>query len=211
MPVRARSRASRSSRNCAAVGLDRAQLVELGVVAVGDHAAFAQHRRRLGLDRRFQQRRQLVLRRKRAGKLREPRARERAQSPGRGRAAASTSRAAPRGRAGGRTSSAMRAVMRSTSAHSLSVSCRPRCGAPPAPPINVCHRIEPRGEHGAVAQRVVQRVAQPAAAHAGRAGVEQREERRRGLAAYGLGELEVAARRRIHAHVGALLLDRQRP
>jgi hypothetical protein len=34
----------------AAVGLQGAQLVQLGVEAVGDDAAFAQHRRRLGLD-----------------------------------------------------------------------------------------------------------------------------------------------------------------
>ena len=59
-------------------------------------------------------------------------------------------------------------------------------------------------------QRMVQRVAQQPAAHAGRAGIEQREQRRRGVAAQGLGELEVAPRRRVHAHEGALLLDHER-
>ena len=77
-------------------------------------------------------------------------------------------------------------------------------------PIRLRHGIVARREHGAVAQRMVQRVAQEAAAHAGRAGVEQREQRRRRLAAYRLGELEVAPRRRVHAHVGALVLDGER-
>ena len=51
MPVRARSRASSSSRNASQSVADRAQLVELGVVAGGDHAAVAHQRRRLVGDR----------------------------------------------------------------------------------------------------------------------------------------------------------------
>ena len=52
MPVRSRSRASSATRNSPAVGLQGAQFVQAGVVAVGDDAAFAQQRRRLRQDRR---------------------------------------------------------------------------------------------------------------------------------------------------------------
>ena len=52
-------------------------------------------------------------------------------------------------------------------------------------------------ESGAVAQRMVQPVAQQPAAHAGGAGVEQREQRRRAARRDRLGDLEVAARRRV--------------
>ena len=38
-------------QECAGIGRDRAELVERGVVAVSDDAAFAQHRRWLGRDR----------------------------------------------------------------------------------------------------------------------------------------------------------------
>src|SRR3989442_10122022 len=58
-------------------------------------------------------------------------------------------------------------------------------------------------QHLAVAQRMMQPVPQQAAAHAGGAVVEQREKRRRGLAAQRLGELEVAPGRRVEAHVFA--------
>ena len=52
MPVRARSRASSSSRKASQFAADRAQLVELGVVAGGDDAAVAQQHGRLVGDRR---------------------------------------------------------------------------------------------------------------------------------------------------------------
>ena len=68
------------------------------------------------------------------------------------------------------------------------------------------HRLHLR----AVGQRVVQRVAQPAAAHAGGAGIEQRQQRGRWLAADGLADFEIAPRRRIHAQEAALGLDVQR-
>ena len=55
MAVRARSRASSSEQERAAVRLQRAQFVQFGAVAVGDHAAFANHRRGLRQDRAGQQ------------------------------------------------------------------------------------------------------------------------------------------------------------
>jgi hypothetical protein len=56
----------------------------------------------------------------------------------------------------------------------------------------------------------MQRVTQPSATHARRTGVEQRKQRRCRLTPYGFGDLEIAARRRIHANVSARVLDRQR-
>src|SRR4051812_28103495 len=68
----------------------------------------------------------------------------------------------------------------------------------------------PRLERDPVAQRVMEPVAQQAAAHAAGAFVEQREERGRGLAAQRLRDLEVAARGGVEAHVlaGALCAHR---
>ena len=57
MPVRSRSRASSVEQEVVAVLVDRAQLVELGVVAGGDHAAVAHQRRGLRRDGARQQRR----------------------------------------------------------------------------------------------------------------------------------------------------------
>ncbi len=63
------------------------------------------------------------------------------------------------------------------------------------------HSIQPRAQHVAVAQRMVQPVGEQAAAHVGGAGVEQRQQGGRGFAAQGLGDLQVAPRGGIHAHV----------
>ena len=62
------------------------------------------------------------------------------------------------------------------------------------------------GEQRAVPQRMMQPVPQQPAAHAACAFVEQRKQRRRGLAAQGLGELEVAPGCGVHAQIlpGAL-------
>ena len=49
------------------------------------------------------------------------------------------------------------------------------------------HRIQPGIQHITVAQRMVQPVMQQAAAHVGRAGVEQRQQRGRGLRRAGSG------------------------
>src|SRR5258707_2492151 len=64
----------------------------------------------------------------------------------------------------------------------------------------------PRAQNFPVSERLVQPMPQQAAAHAAGAFVELREKRRRGLAAQGLADLEVAPRRRIEPHIlaGAL-------
>ena len=72
------------------------------------------------------------------------------------------------------------------------------------------HRREPLAKRRAIAQRMMQRVAQEPAPHAARARIEQRKERGRGLAADRFCQLEVAARCRIHAHKRTLLFDRER-
>ena len=66
------------------------------------------------------------------------------------------------------------------------------------------------GGNVALAQRMVQRVAQQARAHAGDAVVEQREQRRRRLAAQGFGQFEVAPGGEVEAEVGAFEFDGQR-
>ena len=66
-----------------------------------------------------------------------------------------------------------------------------------------------RRQAGGVAQRLVQPLAQPPAAHRGRTAIEQREERGRLRAADGLGDLEVAPRGGVHDDVLALALDAQ--
>ena len=99
--------------------------------------------------------------------------------------------------------SAMRAVMRSTSLTPRSASRSAlEAGADAA-------RRSRRGAAVAtcaLAQRVRQPVAQRAAAHAGAAGVEQRQQRRRVLAAQRLRQLEVAVRgrRQVEQVAGAL-------
>ena len=99
--------------------------------------------------------------------------------------------------------SAMRAVMRSTSLTPRSAS---RSG------VEAGVRAAPRSRRAAapatraLAQRVRQPVAQRAAAHAGAAGVEQRQQRGRVLAAQRLRQLEVAVRgrRQVEQVAGAL-------
>ena len=68
----------------------------------------------------------------------------------------------------------------------------------------------PGNQNSLVPQRVVQPVAQQPAAHAGGALVQQREQRRRGLAAQRFGDFQVAARRRVHAQVFARALGAHR-
>jgi len=66
-----------------------------------------------------------------------------------------------------------------------------------------------QGGNVALAQRVVQRVAQQAGTHAGHAVVEQREQGRRRLAAQGFGEFEVAPGGEVQSQVGAFQFYRQ--
>ncbi len=64
-----------------------------------------------------------------------------------------------------------------------------------------------RSGHCPLAQGVVQGVTQPARAHAGHAGVEQREQGGRGFAAQGFGEFEVAPGGGVQAQVLGFALD----
>ena len=59
----------------------------------------------------------------------------------------------------------------------------------------------------AIGQWVVQAMAQPARAHAGRAGVEQRQQRWRGQTPQRFGNFQVAAGGRIEAKISALVFD----
>ena len=114
----------------AAVAVERAQLVQLGVVAVGDDAAVAQLRGRLGADRR---RRSPPAsgHRRRARRARSPAQRriDRARAVPRSAAAPRASRRARRVRAVAPTASAMRAATRSTSASPRSALPSPRRSA----------------------------------------------------------------------------------
>jgi hypothetical protein len=69
------------------------------------------------------------------------------------------------------------------------------------------HRGMARRGLGALAQRVVQGMAQPARTHAGHAGVEQREQGGRRLAAQGLGQLQVAPGGGVQAQIFGFALD----
>ena len=72
------------------------------------------------------------------------------------------------------------------------------------------HRCVARAERIAVAQGVMQPVAQQPAAHVAGAGIEQRQQRGRRLAAQRFGELEIAARGGIHSQVLAAALGAHR-
>ena len=125
------------------------------------------------------------------------------------RAASRACRAGPARSRGRALRSATRVVMRSTSDHAEKSSAAAAGGAgarrgAAAPSIAAWRRAQ----HRCVAQRVVQPVAQAPAAHRGRAAVEQREERGRFGPGQRLGDLEVAARGRVHQHELALALDR---
>src|SRR5262245_54558352 len=65
-------------------------------------------------------------------------------------------------------------------------------------------------QYGAISQWMMKPVPQQPAAHPGRAFIEEREERRRGLATQRLGELEVAPGRGVEAHVFAAALGADR-
>ncbi len=67
------------------------------------------------------------------------------------------------------------------------------------------------GGNVALAQRVVQGVAQQARTHAGHAVVEQRKKRRRRLAAQGLGQFQIAPGGEVEAEIGAFEFHGQRP
>ena len=184
-----------------AVGLDAAQLVELGVEAGGDHAAVAQHRRGLRRDGAGEQ----VQRHLGRGEF--------FQHPHQQRRLGCAEGGAQLGEAGqavaqGRQIPRPCAAQRDPGGDALHV--RHPAQHPPHRLDRALAQLADRhvavGRCGAVAQRVVQGVAQPARAHAGGAAVEQREQRGRRLAAQGLGDLEVAAGGGVEAQEGAVTL-----
>ena len=184
--------------------LDAAQLVELGVAA----------------RRRSRRRRAPAPRAPPGSRAPAPR-RNRRAAPGwrRSRPAASRARCSCRDSCAafssewrrptssrGRTwRSAMRAVMRSTSLQPLS-SARSVCHGPSRRTVD---RFQPLLRLGALAPRLQQPALEHAAAHAGHAGVQQRKQRGRVLAAQRLHQFQVAPRghRQVDQHVVALHLQ----
>ncbi len=63
------------------------------------------------------------------------------------------------------------------------------------------YRIQPGLQRSAIPQRMMQPVGEQSAAHVGGTGVEQREQGGCGFTAQGLGDLQIASRGGIHAHV----------
>ena len=112
MPVRSRSRASSSTRNAPQSVVDRAQLVELGVEAGGDHAAVAHLRRGLGRDGAREQR--VPLRRRR-------------RAPARASRTSGASRSASAARSAGSAASVSRKPGEIARARGAQARCAPRC------------------------------------------------------------------------------------
>ena len=191
----------------AAVRVDRAQLVQFGVESGRDHAAVADQRRGLGRDCPREQRRPLRVDIEAAGRGAQQRRvdgrRRRAQvgQPGQ-RVAQARKIARPR------------VAQRDAADDALDVD-------------GLLQARDERAGNGSVATQHVrdvvpgrrlclrpQRLRQPdtqqSAAGRGGAAVEQREQRRRGVARQGRGDLQVASRRGIERHVFAGRLDVQR-
>ncbi|MCY1226471.1 hypothetical protein D9M72_387000 [compost metagenome] len=189
----------------AAVLGDIAQLVQVGVVAARDHAAVAHHGRGFFGDRAHQQ----VQGRLRYGQVLQRLRQQRAvllvadAGPHVGQRA---QRIAQRGQV-----ARARAQQRQARGDALDIGQPAQRGAQRIGAL-VDQRADgllPGLRHGRVAQRMVQPVAQRAAAHRGAAGIQQREQRRRLAAAQRLGQFQVAARGRIQAKVFRLALDLQ--
>ncbi len=190
-----------------AIGLDRAQLVEFAIEAGGDGAAVPQQRRRFAGQRAvelFEAQRgamQIVAQGLQQSCTASQQIRDAGQLP-QGFAQAARSR----GRA---LLSAMRVPMRSTSA-TLAQQGNEFCQRLAAIRIQQCgDGAVARGGNRAVGERMMQAMAQPARAHRGGAGIEQREQRRRRLAAQRFGDFEIAARGGIEPQPAGFALQRQ--
>jgi hypothetical protein len=190
----------------AAIALDRAQLVELRVATVADHAAFAQHRRGSSL---MVARGALQIRSRAQGLRRGfqpglPAPASSACSAGGSRAC----RAGPRGRAAAPCAAPRAPVMRSTSDQPAKSSAMR--GWRSADEGGRGRRSRPGGARGRPCRAAGGAAsAQAPAAHGGGAAVEERQQRRRFRAGDGLRDLEVAARRRVHQHELAFALHAQ--
>ena len=158
MPVRARSRCFEIDQEAVAVVLDGAQLVEVGVEAVGDHAAVAHQRGGLGEQGAAQQSGAALGRRagrapmpcsSAAGLLRAELSRQLLRR-------APASAPGPPVRAASPGASAVRAVMRSTSLAPLSACAQ----ALPQAVAQGGDGVQPRARLGAVAPGLQQPAAQ---------------------------------------------------
>ena len=209
MPVRERSRASRSIRTARSSPRCRATR-RLGVVAARDDAAVAHHRGRLGRNRARQQvetfgrRCECCVDAGECVRVRDDRADALAQCRERGERVAQARQVA-RARGQQRETPgdpfdvgdlAQRAAQRIE-------ACVCRC----IEQCTDCLLARLRGDRRA--RRVMQPVPQQAAAHRRAARVEQRIQRRRLGAAQRLGQFEVAARGRIETDVLRFVLDLQ--
>jgi hypothetical protein len=191
----------------AAVVLDRAQFVEVGAVARRDHAAFAQQRAWLGGD---------GIREQRDAGERCGQRREQFGEPGRRSLAADywAHLSEPR-KAVAQRGKVARAGIFQRDAGGDALDVGEATKAPwPVPPPGRCRllrsgRRRPRGVRAecAVGRGMVQAVAQPARAHAGGAGVEQRKQGGRRLAAQGFRDFKIAPGRGIQAQVAAFVFD----
>ena len=186
---------------------DAPQLIELGVVAGGDHLAVAHQRGRLVGDRG----------------ARAARALRRARRCARAAAAAAGSRApASAARSAGSAASELRSCVRSrgraersaTRARMRSTSPTPRScsrSALEAPPIDQrAERVIALAQQRLAAQRAVEPAAQLPRAHGGDAAVDDGEQRRVRVAGETRVELEIAAAGGIEQQRVAALLDVQR-
>ena len=192
----------------AAVRVDRAQLVEVGVVAGGDHAAFADQRRGLRHDRARQQRVPLRVHGERGARVGEerhgldPPQQRRDLRELRERVAQS------------RKLARAHVAQRDASDHALHVDGALQCVRERARGARIgTERVDavvPLGEPRLRPQRLRQPIPQQPAAGRRRARVEQRVQRRRVVAVERDGDLQVAARRRVERHEGAPGLDGQR-
>ena len=192
----------------AAVALDGAQLVQFGVEAGGDDAAFAQHAAGLGHDRLPQCVGDVLRRFGRKIEFPEPRAVERVQDGLQlGQQGQAVAQAGQVARAGAAQGDAAGDALDVGALAQDFVDVLVGCSA----------AIAQQGGNGiltaaqgvVVAQRVVQPVAQRAAAHAGGAGVEHGEQGGRSFAAQGFADFQIAPRRGVEQHIVAFAFHAQ--
>jgi hypothetical protein len=210
MPVRSRSRASSSTQKCAAVVVERAQFVEIGVEAVGDDAAVADQGAGSGRMARFSRSRRRpgwpVAHAVRRAVVPPPRRRQRRAQFGQALQAVAQARQVARAGAVERDAPGDTFDV-GKAAHGLAQRTQR------AATVVEQHgnRRVAGGRDRRVAQGMVQGVPQQPRAHGGDAVVEQAAQRRRRLAAQGFGEFEVAPRRHVEPEEGGVAFDDQRP
>ena len=191
----------------AAIRIDRAQLVELGVVAGGDHAAVADLRGGFGRDRPLQQGLPAAVDVEVGGeRLRERRGGSHGGLPDRGkpRQRVAQPREIARPRRGERDARRDSLDVRGPAEQRRDRAARRRV-------------VAPCGDDGVsrpgfvvAAQRMQQPLPQQPASRRGRAVIEQRQQRRRRIAAQRRADLEVAARRGVELQVVARRAHGQR-